>query len=343
MRKTAILTLLLFLVQISFSQSDSTAYQKLQKQFTDVYKKPRANAEGNFIMQLYDAAFFTVRMNNPLFFTSLRELDKVYPGREIEWSIKKLTDSLIAATVKEQLWSGMEEVLAKNKATLDIYNARICECVSAQIKKEEDYRNLLTVTQSCDLTMMQDPLFVNRLQVSMVSLTMEERMQLQRYASRYSYQNCPLFYAAMNDAVLQETVGYYYGDMSYLVDRLEERAAALWKAGKRDSLAVLFPGYKKAEADLQNASALIEKGKFSQISKKENKEQTTVTRTFAPGPKPTRLLGQLVYTYSVKETVVKIHSLKFVPENQIPNKKALLEEMSDDDLPPPIEVLPTGN
>jgi hypothetical protein len=325
----------------SYGQQDSSAHQRLQQQFEAAFlESGKKDPEQTYYTHLLNASRFLLRIEHPLFTAAFQETTVAYPGKDPKWKIQRLADSMIATTVNRALWQGLETELTKYGKLLDVYNTAICACLTEKLKAEKDYRNLLTINQDCEKQLLLDKSVINRMAVNMAAMPMSERLQLPKYASRYSYQNCPSLYAAMNDGITGLVLENYYQATFFMTSTLDETVVRLFNQQNKDSLALLFPAYLNAEKQLEKAAAAMKKApSVLSKTKGDEAELATITKTLFSGNDKPQLLGQVIYSYSLKDLKVQMHSFRFLSADQIPNKKQLLKELNDSPIPPEVERL----
>ena len=325
------------LLSMSATGQKAAAFDQLTKEFEDFYfitlKK-----QDNFFEALLDPSSFILRINNPSFRGAKKDLSIRYPEKDNEALVKLLADSMIRTAGMKLLWKGLEPDKEKFEKVLKDYVDKTCACATVKLKEEKE-SELPNVMKNCEIELLKDDQFRNRMFVNTLTLTPSEKAKLQEYSAKFNYAYCKAWNNYFNNAIIDLVYGNYVSDLRRMVYDIDEEILSLYKRKKTDSLLNVFPEYKKHTADFDKVISMKAQLRSSFSNQETEGVVTRVTRTYISTQKQKRLLAQIIYEVELKDDVVRMKSFRFIPADKIKDKDKLLEELNTIPPPPPDEEI----
>jgi hypothetical protein len=228
-----------------FSQQDSTAYQKFYKEFVDFYAYVAKPPLKNY----YDALSTTAKYNfnpfNPLFIKVLASTSKINKVDEPK-ALAILFNQVFTQFKKEDIWITIPDIYQNKKPLFELYNTVICACYTLKVKANNTTQDLLKASRDCNYKLAKDTTFLTAIKNVGGDSAMRDFIKFQQYFSLYNYANCNIVNSKQNESLLDGAVyEQYITGIAYYKSKESENVMRYYKDKKWDSLAIIFPGYKK--------------------------------------------------------------------------------------------------
>lgn len=330
--KRTVIAFFVFLALNSYSQ-DSSNFQKLFAQFVSVYfSSENANPNNSYVDNLSKASY-VLNPDNIEFRKAKKDLKASYSKEDDQWLIQTLTDSMVHIFSTNLLWKGHEMVKAKYERPFQIFLEAACPCYTKQILL---HKNLSNISNTCDQELLKDPVFATRMNLSLATYSVTEKMEAQKFISRYLFENCRAYRDTFTAIIHEDAFGNYYSFIQDLVSEADQRLMNYFDSRKTDSLQLLFPDFLRYQKNIQQAAPLYKKHLLAPTSFKNEKDAKILTKTFIDNK---RVLAQVIYQLHVVDDGVRIASYIYVPAEKISvaEKTKILKELED--IPPPMEII----
>src|SRR5688572_1040424 len=151
--RTCIMAFLILVFHYPSSSQDSSAIQKLQLQFVDLYNFNKKDSTLNyFTLMIIASSIFNIE--NKIFNQAVKDLIKQSKNLSVDSAASKIFDSVFSYFSKFHLWSDHLDKLEKNRVFFELYNQKICSCVSPKLERNDEAETLKNVLNSCMLLLM---------------------------------------------------------------------------------------------------------------------------------------------------------------------------------------------
>jgi hypothetical protein len=316
MKIRLLLTAVCFSLRV-FSQSDSTAYQIFYADFLSLYKEIAAAPLKNYYDALDKTASFTFTPLNPRFVSALSQTTSVNNVSEAN-----AVDSLFLKVFNQlktgDLWLNAKEIYKTNEEAFTSYNDYLCPCISSKITNADMMDKLLAVVKKCSYDLVKDSSFINTIKKAGKNNTLNEFYRLQQYFSMYVYNNCDILNYKMNETIKNSSVfSQYYAGINYLKKREGENAIRFFNNKQWDSLAIIFPGYKKYTAIFNKILIKLKKSSgiaYAHFNVSKEYKIPEIVLTYKAGEN--MLLGEVVMATSSNTINSNITSIKYIELNK---------------------------
>ena len=239
--------------QLVYSQNDSTNYQKFYADFVRIYKDISKPPLKNYYEVLSKSCNYSFNPFNPRFARALKDVTDTYKVSETV-AIDTLFKRVFTEIKQQDLWINFPDIYKDNRDFFDMYNNGLCPCYTSKVTNADPMEKLLKVAGECNVALSKDTAFVKRFFNSNGKHTMKDFLALQRYFDLYLYINCPIVNYHQNETIENVAVyDDYFNTLSLLKRWDGENVIRYFRKNMFDSLAVIFPGYKKYLGELKKA------------------------------------------------------------------------------------------
>jgi hypothetical protein len=311
--------------QTAFSQTDSTAYQKFYSSFLKLFKEISVPPLKNYYNALEQTASFTFTPLDPLFVDALSEISGSSNNSEAA-AVDSLFFKVFGQLRKQDLWISATAIYNTKKELFELYNGRLCPCISSKITEPDITEKLLKVVINCNNDLAKDSSFINSLKRG-ANYAVNDFYRLQQYFSMYLYSACEILNYKMNEVIKNSSaLSSYYAGIGYLKRKAGEDAIRYFTNNQWDSLAIIFPGYKKYIPEFKKIVVKLKKATGKPRTHFDGEIQTKIPQivlTYIKGDQ-SELLGEVIMATSANTINAKIVSVKY---NAISNKNRNDEEI----------------
>lgn len=251
MKSASKILLCLLLPVISFGQR--VEYAQFNEYFLDAYAKAYEQPGEKYIDVLEAAAKKSFAIENPHYLNVLKEIK----------AQKRITDGWTALdTLIRWTFADLKKTLTLNEhpqlALLKTYNEAACGCTGKKIKPTDRYEKFTAALEQCDDELRDNKSFIDKI----TKLGSHEAIlgvpEMQQLFLMYMYNNCIAVYAHVDANIRHTIVQPQYMDALLTVKIQEaEELFKLYGAKQYESLAALFPDYKKYTKELEQADELL--------------------------------------------------------------------------------------
>ena len=211
-----------FLSSISTLGQNSTAFDQLTKEFEDFYFISLKDKD-NFFEALLHPSSFVLRIDNPSFRKAKQDLAALYPEKDNEGLIKMVTDSILRTTGRKLLWKGSEAHKHKLEKVLKEYVDKTCACATVKVKEQKG-PDLPGAAKICEIELLKDEQFRNRMFVNSLTLSTTEKLKVQEFSAKFNYDYCPAWNEYFNNTVTQLVYGNYVDDLRSSINDIDEKS-----------------------------------------------------------------------------------------------------------------------
>lgn len=251
MKTASKILLCLLLPVISFGQR--VEYAQFKEYFLDAYATAHQQPVKNYTDVLEAAAKKSFNVENPNYLNVLKEIK----------TQKRITDGWTALdTLTKWIFADLRKTLTLNEhpqlALLKTYNEAACGCTGKKIKPTDKYEKFTAALEQCDDELRDDKSFINKIKKLAGHEEILNVAEMKQLLLMYMYNNCIAVYAHVDANIRHTIVQPQYMDALLTVKIQEaEDLFKLYASKQYESLAVLFPGYKKFTKELEQADELL--------------------------------------------------------------------------------------
>jgi hypothetical protein len=250
------LLLALLFTKTAFTQQTTTAHRAFLGFFEDNYRKSFTKPIDNYFQVL------TKALGTSFNFDDNRCLNAVSAIVNQGLTEREAIDSLFSMAIQDMLgryiWQPAEDVYNQAEKLMQYNNSFLCPCFNKQLKGKNTMEKLVEAFTACSGKLLTDSAYLRGYQQNSGSLTVKELYSIKGYFFIYIYQHCPQVLSITNETLLNTAVRDTY--MQFLWDRkmlLGKDIARYLQKQRLDSLALVFPNYKKFGAAINKAIALL--------------------------------------------------------------------------------------
>lgn len=326
-------TLVLFLLPfISSAQKTGPAQEEFYNSFASAYLEISKPPMHNYFVNLNKTIKYSFATENKFFAPALAEMRVRHNIKE-----RDAADSLFIFSmnklIAEKLWANNAEVYSENELAFKGYEQALCPCITANFKATYEIDKMMPVLQQCITKLVSDTAGLNSIRRYAGDKTLNDIFKNQQYFSLYIYQNCDVVKRFFNEILRSEAYVNYTYAVASTKRNLAQNVLNYYRDKKIDSLAIIFPAYKKYVADLN--AALV-------LTRKKNTQTTAHYSSLSAGRDgPARLrfyntevdFGNLEISFAnpdMNAVVTKI-TFKKAPANN--NKEQIIETREDTAVP----------
>lgn len=337
--KTCLLLFLVIITKFSVAQ-DSTALQKLQTQFREVYNNHK-DPGANYFNRLYLASTVVLNLENDVFFEELTARKKKNKNIPNDSLAGEIFDQVMSWFTKNHLWDSNPDAPVKYKQAFTMYNERLCPCVTTKLLSK-NYRIEQADIASCLALLAMDTSLANMLRREAGSSTVTELMNISQLAGVYVFEKCPALYQFFVEIPRDEVTSAANARITWFFHDADRKVIELYNAKSFAKLSSYFPSYKNYNQEILRIKEFLNKKEM--ISSFERKRLTTgkteVIKTYYSDQnnKPT-VHGQIIYVFSEENVEPFLVSVRFMPAEKIKNLKAILKKLEEEETLAPPEVL----
>jgi len=337
--KICLVILLIAVVQVSVGQ-DSTAIQKLQTQFREIYYNNN-EPDANFFNRLYKASIVVFNLENDVFFeelTARKKKNKVISNDSLAGEI---FDLVVSWHTKNHLWDNNPGVLAKYKTIFTMYNEKFCPCATKKLISK-NFRIEQSDMNNCVAMLIGDTVYLNTVRREMGSSTVTDLMNISQLAGVYLFEKCPALYQYFVSIPRDEVIASANVRIQWFFHDAEKKVVEMYNAKSFARLASYFPDYKNFNHEIMQIKDLLnEKDLITSFDKRSIAPgKTEVTRTYYSNKNKKPLIhSQVIYVFTEENVDASLVSLRLIPAEKIKNLKAVLKKIEEDETLVPPEVI----
>lgn len=322
----------MLLVSTAKAQNTSPARDKFFAYFTEVYLELSKPPLLNYYENLNNTIALSFSNENKTFIPALMELATKYKISE-EDAADSLYQYSLRKLVAEKFWVTFGDVYKEYNQAFKAYSDALCPCITEKLKPTDFFERLSPVLQECIARIVIDSTTATNIRLYAGDKTMNEIFRKQQYFSMYLYQNCNTVKQALNQLLRSEAYSSYASVRTEEKGNRAKNILRYYRDKKMDSLALVFPTYKKFTSELNDAVALLKtKGaNSSAYSLTEDNNVTAVVNFFTTEG----MLGDMVTSFAsnaIYAPVTKLSFQKMEPRKE-PNGDRI-EEIKEDTTTP---------
>lgn len=319
---------LFLIVTVSVSAQANPARDKFYNYFLDVYTQLSQGPLVNYFTNLNNTFEISFATENKLFVPALTEIANRYKISE-EVAADSLFKYSINKLVAEKLWVTYGDVYKDYNRAFKAYSDAFCPCITEKYKPTDYLDKMMPILQQCVASIITDTAAITNIRLNAGDKTLNEIFRKQQYFSLYLYQNCDIVRQAFDQTLRQQAYGSYASTRSIEKGDRVTKALEYFKNKKLDSLAIIFPSFKKYTKELNEGLALSKEKnvKYSAYSLTEGNEMNAVLNFF----NETTMLGDLMAGFESNGIYAPISKLTFTKQNeQMMKVTDKIEEIKED-------------
>jgi hypothetical protein len=251
-----LLFVFIFVSTASYSQKDSTAYERFFTGVLASYKTFAKPPMKNFLESFSNIGRHNFSVYNPLFRIALKEISaekNIEESAAVEELFQKSFKDLLP-----HLWINAQEIYTEYYSLFFEYNTKMCPCITKQVKKEDNMNVVLKATNNCIAVIATDTAYLRKSKAYAANKTANELNTLQQYATLYAYQQCSILNIKFSEVILNEPVlSTYFAELESMQMYKGIRVIEHYRDKKFDSLKAIFPAYKNFLPALDKAVKIL--------------------------------------------------------------------------------------
>jgi len=264
--KIALLLISTAILYQGYSQSSKSSYDKFLSDVAEGYQELSKPPIKNYWEVLTNTAKYLFTPDNPLFLDAIRDRAEQYNGNE-EQALDSLFTQVFRFLKANALWNANREVLKDHQNMFQIYNSQLCPCITSGVTRKSELNEVLKVQKTCIADIITDTAFLYRLKSVAGENTLNDMFKLQQFLAMYMYGNCDIINYKLNEVLYGSFVHEQYRNAISMLRRREgEKVLRLFAEKKYDSLALIFPSFKKYTKQLTEANNKIKEPGMSMRS-----------------------------------------------------------------------------
>jgi len=236
------------------AHSQSKTFDKLTQRMITAFEKADT---GGFYRAIGFAAITAFDPRSAAFLDVWKPIEEEYPEASRLDIMKQITDSVMRSFYNGYLLKKMEKDFAKYRNVLEADFNYICPCISPRVKNGYTGQDINRIIKRCDDSLYLDKSYTKKMNEEIrknPDVSNEKRWRT--ISVKYLVLKCRDFYENSIDYVLNVNMQQYLGLDKIGSPYFYKRPIGLYQNKMTDSLALLFPDYKKYEADIKNVIAL---------------------------------------------------------------------------------------
>ena len=322
--------MVILLPVIASAQNNITAKDKFYNYFVEVYIELSKPPLVNYFDNLSNTIEVSFARENNTFIPALAEIAK---GGKI--SEEAASDSLYRYVIKkllaEKLWANYGDTYKEYGAGFQSYNDALCPCLAENFKENEYVQKLAGAMQNCVGKIATDSAVVAGIREKIGGKSWNELSRKQQYLTLYIYEHCDVMQKAMNQSLRQQAYSSYDAARSMEKSNRAKDLLSYFRDKKMDSLARIFPSYKKFTKELAEALALSQtKGtRNTTYSLFNDGEKSRIVNFY----NDTDLLGDLVISFTADEILAPVSKITFNKETRKDDRQNVMEIKDDTGTP----------
>lgn len=307
-------TIVMLTPLVTTAQS-SPARDKFFTFFNESYQEIAKPPLVNYFVNLNNAIELSFSTENKYFIPALTETAARYKISEAAaadslyyYSLNKL--------LAEKLWIGYDDIYKDYQAAFKAYNDAFCPCITKNFKATDYIEKMMPVLQKCIAEFVTDTAAQSNIRRYAGDKTLNDIFRRQQYFSLYIYQNCEVVKASMNQVLRQEAYSGYAAARSSEKNNRAKNAVNYYRDKKLDSLAIIFPNYKKFTKELNEAVVLAKANgtRYTAYFLSNGEEKNSIVNFFNEEAQ----LGDMTATFSsdvINATITKVAFRKQEPRS----------------------------
>jgi hypothetical protein len=303
---------------IAFSQNGCSHYKTFYNGFLSRYMEQTKPPLQNYYEALSNAAKSSFTPYNPYFEKALSETIKNDKLSEMD-ALDTLFNRVFREIKLKGLWINATEIYNDKKELFEVYNRYQCPCYTSKVKNTDRMEKLLKAVQDCTGDMVKDTAFINGIRQKGGNNTLNDLFALQQYASLYMYANCEIINSKLNESIKNYPVyEMYFAWVSAVKVEEGKNVMRYFRNKQYDSLAVIFPGYRKYINEFNKIELILKKPvefKYSNYQGVTYNNIPKIILVYAKNKKG-ELLGEVNFTTTanaVHSTILSINFTKYKP------------------------------
>lgn len=285
----------------------------------------------NLYVGIVNAALVSFDPETSPFVDAWKEYEQRFPTSSNQQLMKKMYDTVINKFY-QSLAGKTAADNQKYSELMELYLQASCNCFTEKFKGIGVAFGRMKMMNKCDDSLLKDKKYKAKFEALAKKIPNADRTRIGHLFEKNMALRCPAYKKSGTEYVFDEVFAQYEDLAGFMADYVYREPAYFYHYKKMDSLALLFPSYKKYEADIKSAVLMdTMSNAFSEGPVPfSSKEGTKVVTFYKIEKGDIKVVGQLAISYS-RTKPVKVLTYTFTLPAKIKNladvTKKVREEM----------------